>query len=164
MSLSFDTAPNWSREAEQAIPEYRAHTISSIAAIIRRLSRMAANSLSENDWKNNLTGPQIAVLRQVYKSNSISAAQISRDIGCTPSNLTGIIDRLEKKNLLQRGKREHDRRLAPLELTEKGLGIAQRLRDPLQEVLQAGLKETDEKRLEELRIALEDIAKVLDNR
>ena len=57
---------------------------------------------------------------------------------------------------------DHDRRLAPLKLTKKGRGITRRLADPLIEVLQTGLKETDEKRLEELRIALVDIANVLD--
>ena len=41
-----------------------------------------------------LTGPQSLVLRLLIKEGALSSADLSRQMYVTPSNITGIIDRL----------------------------------------------------------------------
>jgi DNA-binding MarR family transcriptional regulator len=46
--------------------------------------------------------------------------QIAETLACDSSNVTGIIDRLEDRNLVKRTAAEHDRRIKLLVLTEEG--------------------------------------------
>ena len=50
----------------------------------------------------------------------------------TPSNITGIIDRLEKKGLVERIRQQGDRRVALITLTQSGQKLGQTIPDPIE--------------------------------
>jgi MarR family transcriptional regulator, organic hydroperoxide resistance regulator len=78
----------------------------------RRSKRMAAAL--------GVTGPQRLVIRIVGRSPGISAGQLARVMHLHPSTLTGILRRLEKRGLLERGRDERDLRRAVLTLSSAG--------------------------------------------
>lgn len=59
----------------------------------------------------NLTGPQRGVMQVVVQAGSISLRELSRAIGLAHSTVSVIVDRLEKRGMLERRKDEADGRI-----------------------------------------------------
>src|ERR1700733_5827698 len=49
-----------------------------------------------------LTGPQRSVMHVVVRSDGISLKDLSKQVGLAHSTVSGIVDRLEKRGLLER--------------------------------------------------------------
>jgi DNA-binding MarR family transcriptional regulator len=67
-----------------------------------------------------LTPPQFYVLATIGYAGGLPFGEIGAKMMVTVSNLTGIVDRLEKKKLVSRKRDEHDRRVVHVVLTDKG--------------------------------------------
>jgi DNA-binding MarR family transcriptional regulator len=91
------------------------------------------NLISELMWVNKpkfmavcrefeLFPPQVRVLRALEEPKPMR--EVAQFLACDNSNLTGIIDRLEERDLVKRTADEKDRRVKLLVLTDEG----QRLR------------------------------------
>jgi DNA-binding MarR family transcriptional regulator len=65
------------------------------------------------------TPPQLLVLKYVKERHSVTMSDISNEMGLGSSTTSGIIDRLVKQGILTRSRRELDRRVIYIELTEK---------------------------------------------
>jgi DNA-binding MarR family transcriptional regulator len=100
---------------------------------IRRLMRAVYLDSQRISKQFGLTGPQSGVLRTILNKGSMSSADLSRTTYVTPSNITGIIDRLQSKGLVKRTPVEGDRRVALIMLTEKGEALSKTLPDPIEE-------------------------------
>ena len=109
-----------------------------------------------------VTGPQALVLRALLHSGPMSSAALAKAIFVTPSNLTGIIDRLEQKGLVTRTRQATDRRVQLLALTETGGHKAESLPDPIEEKLAAGLALLDEEQAGAIRAAIEQVVGFID--
>ncbi|MEV7424470.1 MULTISPECIES: MarR family winged helix-turn-helix transcriptional regulator [unclassified Streptomyces] len=77
-----------------------------------------------------LTGAQARVLR-LLSLDPMPMRRIARKLKCEPSNITGIVDRLEARGLVERRPDPADRRVKLAAATEKGLATAELLRDSL---------------------------------
>lgn len=81
---------------------------------IRRLQRRLLESEFE---KGNLTIPQKAAMRVIVRHQGISLKDLSREISLAHSTVSGIIDRLEKRGLVERRSDEADGRVARIHAT-----------------------------------------------
>jgi DNA-binding MarR family transcriptional regulator len=74
-----------------------------------------------------LTPQQIEVLC-LLKDRSPSLGELAALLGCDKTNITGMVDRLERRNFLTRVTDRRDRRISRLALTEEGeaLGVEAR--------------------------------------
>jgi DNA-binding MarR family transcriptional regulator len=136
--------------------------IKDIVGSIRRLIRAVSIDSVKMSRQYSLTAPQSGVLRCVAHHGSVSSAELSRALYVTPSNITGIIDRLEKKGLVQRVRKEGDRRIALIELTESGKALSRNLPDPIESRLISGLSELTPDKVEKLGRSLEAVIDMLD--
>ena len=66
---------------------------------IRRALRVP---LQSEITRGGLTPPQMAVMRTVVRSAGISLKELSRVVSLAHSTVSGIVDRLERKGLLER--------------------------------------------------------------
>ena len=57
----------------------------------------------------------------------LSRRQLAERLGCDPSNVTFIVDRLERRRLVTRARVGHDRRIKAMSLTASGLEARARL-------------------------------------
>ena len=74
-----------------------------------------------------ITLPQFDVLVQLSRKNEgLSFVELSRKLLVTSGNLTGIIDRLEREDLVVREPDSSDRRVVRIRLTAKGRDIVGR--------------------------------------
>ena len=109
--------------------------IKEIVDAIRRLYRAVYLDAAKMSRQFGLTGSQSGVLRNLVAHGPLSSAALSRRLYVTPSNVTGVIDRLEKKGLVERVRKEGDRRIALITLTEKGDELSKSLPDPIEKKL-----------------------------
>jgi len=70
-----------------------------------------------------VTGPQRLVIRILGRFPNISAGDLARILFVHPSTLTGVLRRLEEREILYRSHDEKDRRRSVLRLTPKGYKV-----------------------------------------
>lgn len=97
-----------------------------------------------------LTGPQLTVLKGLEQIGSLSLTELSERIRAQNSTVTGIIDRMERDDLVVRERSQQDRRVVRIRLTEKGRAVAKDIPVEPMEVFQdatSSLSPTDMKDL-----------------
>ena len=80
-----------------------------------------------------LSFPQAHALKVLRPGNPIPMRELADGLHCDPSNITGIVDRLGDRGLVERGSAPGDRRIKTLMLTEEGTALRMRLLDQLSE-------------------------------
>lgn len=133
-----------------------------LAGAIRRLVRAVYLDSQRLSKQFGLTGPQSVVLRNLVKGGSMSSADLSRRSYVTPANITGIIDRLEKKGLVERVKKEGDRRVALITLTEAGVELGQSVPDPIEKKIISNLGDLELKQVQILAMAINQILNLIE--
>ncbi|WP_406001092.1 MarR family winged helix-turn-helix transcriptional regulator [Streptomyces sp. NBC_00829] len=95
--------------------------------------------------KHSLTGVQARVLG-LLATEPTPMRRIAQKLRCEPSNITGIVDRLEARGLVERRPDPYDRRVKIAAATEEGMGTARRLRESLDFAREPLAQLTDEER------------------
>ncbi|WP_367125594.1 MarR family winged helix-turn-helix transcriptional regulator [Streptomyces phytohabitans] len=80
--------------------------------------------------QHSLTGAQARVLGLLAREPA-PMRHVARQLKCEPSNVTGIVDRLEARGLVERRPDPSDRRVKVAAATEEGRVTADVLRDAL---------------------------------
>jgi DNA-binding MarR family transcriptional regulator len=70
-----------------------------------------------------LTPPQYSILTELWKSDGKQFKELASACCCSPSTITGIVDTMEKNELVYRDKNPDDRRSLLVKLTNKGRNI-----------------------------------------
>jgi DNA-binding MarR family transcriptional regulator len=90
-------------------------------------------TLSQRAWwvglctEFGLTPMQGHVLRMLDPQQPVPMSVVANTLVCDASNVTGIVDKLESRGLIERRGADHDRRIKMLAVTDKG----RRVRDQL---------------------------------
>jgi len=71
-----------------------------------------------------LTGPQLTVIKLLETFGDLSLSSLSERIRAQNSTVTGIIDRMEREELVVRERSTADRRVVLIKLTPKGKELA----------------------------------------
>jgi DNA-binding MarR family transcriptional regulator len=85
-----------------------------------RFNLLSHKKLEADLEKQGLTPPQFYVLATIGYAGGLPFGEIGAKMMVTVSNLTGIVDRLEEKQLVLRKRDLHDRRVVHVVLTDKG--------------------------------------------
>lgn len=128
--------------------------------------RWLASSVAKDAYRSakgfGLTGPQASILHAINQLGSMSSAKLSRKLHVTPGNITGIVDRLEKKGLVVRERKIEDRRVVLINLTAEGKQLADVLPDPVEIKLIAGLSQLPPAEIQSLDKAMSHIFEIVD--
>lgn len=136
--------------------------IHEIVGAIRQLNRSVHHDAKEMNRHFGLTVPQSGAVRVLARHGRLSSVELSRKLFVTPSNITGIIDRLEKKGLVKRVQKKGDRRIMLISLTRKGAEVGKSLPDPVEKKLILGLADLTTREVRELQQALDRILHLMD--
>ncbi len=74
-----------------------------------------------------LSAPQCHVLRLLEPGKPLPMRGVAEALACDASNVTGIVDRLEARGLLERRAATHDRRVRVVVITRRGAAMRARL-------------------------------------
>ncbi|MFJ4961065.1 MarR family winged helix-turn-helix transcriptional regulator [Streptomyces sp. NPDC088729] len=101
--------------------------------------------------QHSLTGAQARLLG-LLAMEPLPMRRIARKLKCEPSNITGIVDRLEARGLVERRPDPADRRVKLAVATELGVRTARELRDALDFAREplAGLSDDERRALRDL--------------
>ena len=78
--------------------------------------------------RGGLTGPQRGVMQALFHSEGLPLKELSRAVGLAHSTVSGIVDRLEQRGLVERRANKADRRTSTIAVTKK---VRQFMRDRL---------------------------------
>ena len=99
-----------------------------------------------------LSFAQAHALRMLEPDEPLPMSALAERLFCDNSNVTGIVDRLEDRGLVERRPGEHDRRVKMLMITERGAqvraGLAARLDEPPEAL--ANLSPEDQRALRDI--------------
>lgn len=109
-----------------------------------------------------VTAPQRFTLRLVGRFPDSSAGHIASLLAIHPSTLTGVIKRLQQRNLLERNADSADRRRALLRLTEEGRRLDANRGGSVEAALRRALGRFDAEQLETAKQVLTAISEELD--
>ena len=136
--------------------------IKEIVGAIRKFVRAVSIDTFHMSRKYGLTGPQCAVIRTLATEGSLSSVSLSRRLYVTPSTITGIIDRLENKGLVGRIRKDGDRRVALITLTQSGRELSETLPDPIETKLISGLGGLEPEHVRILSLVMNQILNLID--
>ncbi|MFI8227816.1 MarR family winged helix-turn-helix transcriptional regulator [Streptomyces sp. NPDC085900] len=103
--------------------------------------------------RHALTGAQARLL-SLLSLEPLPMRKLAQKLKCEPSNVTGIVDRLESRGLVERRPDPADRRVKLAAATQEGRRVARELRDGLRFAREplAGLSDAE-------RLSLRDLLK-----
>src|SRR4030066_2472152 len=87
---------------------------------LRRIFKTVQDYSQEVYKKFGVTGPQLWALKTISENGSLSLGELSKKMYLHPSTVTGVVDRLEKKQYLLRDRNAEDRRVEGGHLTPQG--------------------------------------------
>lgn len=98
-----------------------------------------------------LTGAQARLL-SLLSLEPLPMRKLAQKLKCEPSNVTGIVDRLEARGLVERRPDPADRRVKVAAATDEGCRVARDLRDGLRFAREplAGLSDDERRSLRDL--------------
>jgi len=108
-----------------------------------------------------ITIPQLLCLNEVYEHGPITIGALTPLVYLNNSTVTGIVDRLEKRNLVRRTRISKDRRQIHLEITEGGLEFIKNAPNPIQEKFLVRLESLEEEKVTLLLWALDLLVDML---
>lgn len=87
---------------------------------LKRCTHSLLGRLAERNTIGDLTYSQFAVLEALYHLGSMTQSEISSKVLKSGSNMTTVIDNLERDGLVGRERDANDRRVIHIHLTEAG--------------------------------------------
>jgi DNA-binding MarR family transcriptional regulator len=140
----------------------RAEAISETMQSLRRIIK-SLQDYSQTVYSHfGITGPQLWVLKTLYQNGSLSLGELSKGMYLNPSTITGVIDRLEKKGFVLRGRNEIDRRVVKVQLTPKGTELVKRAPNPIQGKMVYGLRKLKKDELFSIYRSVDKLVEIME--
>ena len=133
-----------------------------IVYAIRRLMQAGEIYTKELNKIYNVSAAQLNCLIALYENGPLSPSQIARHILVNSSTVTGIIDRLEQKDLVKRTRISSDRRVVTVELMKTGKMLAENAPPPIQQKLIDGLNQLTKGDIDQIAFTLRKLTDMLD--
>lgn len=129
---------------------------------IRRLMQAGELYTKELNKIYNVSAAQLNCLLALHENGSLPPSQIAKHILVNSSTVTGIIDRLEHKGLVERLRNSPDRRVITVQLTKTGKMLAENAPPPIQQKIFDGLNKLSEREIERIARTLSKLTDMLD--
>lgn len=100
---------------------------------LRKITQAISLHSKDLSRRYGLTGPQLVILNEIASQEPISVTQLARSISLSQATVTDILNRLHKKELVQRSRDDTDRRRVVIRITSKCRDILSKAPPALQE-------------------------------
>jgi DNA-binding MarR family transcriptional regulator len=103
--------------------------VQEVVQLQRQIGRMIGQHAPSVWIDSGLTITQLRSLFLIVNRGSTNFKKLADALKVTPSNMTGIVDRLEEQDLVSRTQNPEDRREMTLQATDKGKALVFSLRE-----------------------------------
>lgn len=129
---------------------------------LRRILRSVEVYSRKLAQEHGVTVPQLICLLKIDELGALTIKELSEEVFLAPSTLVGIIDRLEKQDLIERRRSARDRRKVRISLTEGGIALLQRSPSPLQDSLTRAIDNLPELERATIALSLEKVTDLME--
>ncbi|MEN6507573.1 MAG: MarR family transcriptional regulator [Smithella sp.] len=134
--------------------------ISNIIDNLRRVFQILNEQSKKVKRETGLTGPQLWAIKTINENSPVNVSDLAHKLYLHPTTVIGIIDRLEKQNLVKRRRSKNDRRVVWIELTGKGNNLIKSAPEVAQGLLVEGLEEISTNNLIEIDRSMKLLVKI----
>jgi len=106
--------------------------------------------------RQGISMTQVHVLWQLEEQGTLPMSRLAELLEVSFSNVTGLVDRLEERHLVERLRAEDDRRVVLVRLTAIGQDLLDELQVMKRDLTEAVLGHLDDRQLSRLQAALRD--------
>jgi DNA-binding MarR family transcriptional regulator len=103
----------------------------SILRSLRRISRAIDLHSRQLAARYKLTGPQLICLRELERTDEMRSGVLAQEVNLSQPTVTGILDRLEARELVQRKRDDKDKRRVLVTITPTGSKLVAHAPTPL---------------------------------
>jgi DNA-binding MarR family transcriptional regulator len=134
--------------------------ISNIIDKLRRVFQILNEQSKKVEKETGLTSPQLWAIKTINESSPINVSDLANRLYLHPTTVIGIIDRLEKQDLVTRRRSKDDRRVVWIELTDKGNDLIKSAPEVAQGLLVSGLEKIAASNLIEIDRSMKHLVKI----
>ncbi len=120
------------------------HSCEEVLIALRKILRAIAIQSRQLAQQCGTTTPQLFVIRAIHRHGPLSIGALSREVSLSQATMTAIVDRLERKGIVQRVRSSVDRRKVNVSLTEQGEATVRDAPSPMQESFERAFSKLEE--------------------
>jgi DNA-binding MarR family transcriptional regulator len=102
-----------------------------LADLVMTMQRCFMIRLSEELARGQVSFPQFFLLGHIATHDSLSMSEIATKMNHSTAAATGLVDRLENLDYVQRAHAANDRRKVLVKITKKGTALVERIRQDI---------------------------------
>lgn len=102
-----------------------------ICLYLREINSIINNKINNKVKERGLTQSQVTVIKFVGHFKKITITELSDYMSIKKSTCSGIVDRLEKMEVLERVKDENDKRITYIMFSEKGQVLSNEIKEDI---------------------------------
>jgi DNA-binding MarR family transcriptional regulator len=102
-----------------------------LADLVMTMQRCFMIRLSEELARGQVSFPQFFLLGHISTQDSLSMSEIASKMNHSTAAATGLVDRLENLDYVQRAHAANDRRKVLVKITKKGTALVERIRQDI---------------------------------
>jgi len=140
----------------------RDEEISETVQSLRRIVKAIEDYSQQVSSEFGVTGPQLWALKTILKQGALPLGQLSKKMYLHPSTVTGVVDRLESKGYVARGRDATDRRIVTVSLTAAGRALVRKAPSPVQGKMIYGLRKLKRDELHVIHESLRKLAEIVE--
>jgi DNA-binding MarR family transcriptional regulator len=151
-SIAEDVLRTSAQRYQDELPGADAEAIEVLLALLRtvRVHRTAVSRQLESlELPVGMTGARYTLLMTLYfsRENLLAQNEISRELNVSRTNITNLIDGLERDDLVERVPNPADRRVSYAQLTDRGRAVCEELMPTMTELMEDATRDfsTDER-------------------
>jgi DNA-binding MarR family transcriptional regulator len=134
--------------------------ISNIIDNLRRVFQILNEQSKKVERETGLTGPQLWAIKTINERSPINISDLANKLYLHPISVIGIVDLLEKQDLVKRRPSKDDYRVVWIELTAKGNDLVKSAPEVAQGLLVSGLEEISANNLIEIDRSMKHLVKI----
>ena len=136
-------------------------SISQIISLNRNFNRALRHEFHGLMQDSGFTFPQLSIISILAKNGEQKVSDISEKMGLSDSTVSGILDRLEQKGIIERKRNKDDRRVVKIYLSRGSQEICQEFHRKREEYFSHLLKELSEQEINDIIKGLEILNRVV---
>jgi len=136
-------------------------SISQIISLNRNFSRTLRHEFHDLMQDSGFTLPQLSVISVLTKNGEQKVSDISEKMGLSNSTVSGILDRLEQKGIIERKRNKDDRRVVKIYLVKGSQQICREFHRKREEYFAHLLKKLSEQEISDIIKGLEILNRVI---
>jgi len=133
-----------------------------IKVLFKNISNNLRNIVHSHVSEYGFTVPQILLMHELYHTPDLTLIELSKKLGLAKSTVSGIIDRLEKQEVVIRTRAEDDRRTVKISLAPKMYHITENLKIVKSNYLADVLKDVEQKEIEQILQAMQKLNNLIE--